>query len=87
MAAADETRRRIERDLHDGIQQRLVSLGLQLRGADGPTAARGTGLVGLRDRVEALGGKLHVTGPAGCGTTLQIQLPLDGQTSAASPES
>jgi signal transduction histidine kinase len=29
--AADETRRRIERDLHDGIQQRLVSLGLDLR--------------------------------------------------------
>jgi signal transduction histidine kinase len=32
--AADETRRRIERDLHDGTQQRLVSLGLQLRAAE-----------------------------------------------------
>ncbi|HEV7884813.1 MAG TPA: CHASE3 domain-containing protein, partial [Solirubrobacteraceae bacterium] len=31
--AADETRRRIERDLHDGAQQRLVSLGLELRAA------------------------------------------------------
>jgi signal transduction histidine kinase len=31
VAAADETRRRIERDLHDGTQQRLVSLGLGLR--------------------------------------------------------
>jgi PAS domain S-box-containing protein len=31
--AADETRKRIERDLHDGVQQSLVSLGLQLRGA------------------------------------------------------
>jgi signal transduction histidine kinase len=30
-AAADETRRRLERDLHDGIQQRLVSLGLKAR--------------------------------------------------------
>jgi signal transduction histidine kinase len=30
-AAADETRKRIERDLHDGIQQSLVSLGLGLR--------------------------------------------------------
>src|SRR6266496_405838 len=29
--AADEARRRIERDLHDGIQQRLVSLALDLR--------------------------------------------------------
>jgi signal transduction histidine kinase len=34
VAAADDTRRRIERDLHDGAQQRLVSLGLQLRLAE-----------------------------------------------------
>jgi signal transduction histidine kinase len=33
VATADETRRRIERDLHDGAQQRLVSLALQLRAA------------------------------------------------------
>ena len=32
MAAVDDTRRRIERDLHDGLQQRLVTLGLQVRG-------------------------------------------------------
>jgi Histidine kinase len=31
VAAADRTRRRIERDLHDGAQQRLISLALQLR--------------------------------------------------------
>jgi predicted ATPase/signal transduction histidine kinase len=31
VAAADQTRRRIERDLHDGAQQRLVALGLQAR--------------------------------------------------------
>jgi signal transduction histidine kinase len=33
VAAADTARRRIERNLHDGVQQRLVSLGLQLRAA------------------------------------------------------
>jgi len=33
VAASDQTRRRIERDLHDGVQQRLVSLGLALRAA------------------------------------------------------
>ena len=33
VATADQTRRRIERDLHDGAQQRLVSLALQLRAA------------------------------------------------------
>jgi signal transduction histidine kinase len=34
VAASDEARRRIERDLHDGTQQRLVSLGLQARIAE-----------------------------------------------------
>ena len=33
VATADETRRRIERDLHDGAQQRLVTLALRLRAA------------------------------------------------------
>jgi signal transduction histidine kinase len=35
VAASDEARRRIERDLHDGTQQRLVSLGLAARAAEG----------------------------------------------------
>jgi len=34
VAAADDTRRRIERDLHDGTQQRLISLALELRAAE-----------------------------------------------------
>jgi signal transduction histidine kinase len=34
VATSDETRRRIERDLHDGTQQRLVSLGLAVRAAE-----------------------------------------------------
>jgi PAS domain S-box-containing protein len=205
VAAADETRRRIERDLHDGIQQRLVSLGLEVRATqptvppqlgevravlsrvveglasvfdelreishgihpailsegglqpalralrrrsavpveldlrverrlpepvevavyyvvsegltnaakharasvvnveldthepilrlvirdDGIGAAdpgHGTGLLGLSDRIEALGGTLQVTSPAGKGTTLLIEVPLEDHSSAASPE-
>jgi signal transduction histidine kinase len=35
VAAGDEMRRRLERDLHDGAQQRLVSLALELRAAQG----------------------------------------------------
>ena len=34
VAAADHARRRFERDLHDGAQQRLVSLGFKLRTAE-----------------------------------------------------
>ena len=41
VAASDETRRRIERDLHDGAQQRLVALALRLRMAADPSTERG----------------------------------------------
>ncbi len=34
VAAADDARRRLERDLHDGAQQPLVALGLELRAAE-----------------------------------------------------
>jgi signal transduction histidine kinase len=34
IAAIDDTRQQIERDLHDGLQQRLVTLGLQVRAAE-----------------------------------------------------
>jgi signal transduction histidine kinase len=44
VAAADETRRRIERDLHDGVQQRLVSVGLELRLAESTVPAESTEL-------------------------------------------
>ena len=39
VAASDEARRRLERDLHDGIQQRLVSLALTLRAAQATAPA------------------------------------------------
>ena len=39
---------------------------------------RGSGLVGLKDRVEALGGTLAVQSPAGAGTALRVELPLTG---------
>lgn len=194
VAAADETRRRIERDLHDGTQQRLISLALQLRvvlaavppeqrkvaeqwsrvlagltevidelreitrglhpailetgglgpalralarramipvdvsvqirgrlpkqveaavyyvvsealtnaakyarasvaqvdvdagdmlrllvrddGVGGADASRGSGLIGLMDRVEAVGGRLEITSPRGSGTTLAATIPV-----------
>ena len=41
VAASDEARRRIERDLHDGAQQRLLTLALKLRMAAEPSTERG----------------------------------------------
>jgi signal transduction histidine kinase len=45
-------------------------------GIGGADFGRGTGLVGLRDRVEALGGRIALQSNAGEGTSLSIELPL-----------
>jgi len=47
-------------------------------GVGGATLGGGSGLVGLADRVAALGGTIKVHSPAGQGTTLQIDLPIPG---------
>jgi signal transduction histidine kinase len=157
VTAADDARRRIERDLHDGAQQRLVSLGLELRtveayvppelqklknqisqlvtsvvgvskdlqelsrgihpailsrgglgpalntlarrsavpvelvdtdaeslhlsieddGVGGADAAKGTGLIGLADRVEAIGGRMTISSQLGSGTSLLVTIPFE----------
>jgi signal transduction histidine kinase len=51
VAAADDARRRIERDLHDGAQQQLVALGLELRAAQASIPADLDQLHGELDRI------------------------------------
>jgi signal transduction histidine kinase len=51
VAAADTMRRRIERDLHDGAQQRLVSLALQIREAQASPRAQAGELAARLDLV------------------------------------
>jgi signal transduction histidine kinase len=55
---------------------RGVRLAIRDDGIGGADPARGSGLTGLRDRIEAVGGTLEVTSPAGRGTTLLIQIPV-----------
>jgi PAS domain S-box-containing protein len=45
-------------------------------GIGGAEASTGSGLVGLIDRVEALGGRLALHSPPGVGTTISLELPL-----------
>ena len=45
-------------------------------GVGGADPARGSGLVGLSDRVQALGGTVSVHSPAGAGTRLLVDLPV-----------
>ena len=60
LLAADQTRRQIERDLHDGAQQRLVSLALELRIAQAEVST-GAGELGMHlDRaIEQVRGALE----------------------------
>ena len=63
----------VEVDAEDG----LLRLGVRDDGVGGADPARGSGLVGLKDRVEATGGSLRVDSRAGQGTCLLVELPID----------
>ncbi|HYU84606.1 MAG TPA: histidine kinase, partial [Kribbellaceae bacterium] len=53
-------------------------------GTGGADFTRGTGLVGLKDRVEALGGRILLHSPHGAGTTLRMEVPLTAANRGAS---
>jgi GAF domain-containing protein len=54
----------------------LLLLVVRDDGAGGADFTRGTGLAGLKDRVEALGGRVLLDSPPGAGTSLRVELPL-----------
>lgn len=45
-------------------------------GCGGADPARGSGIVGLRDRAEALGGRMTLSSPPGKGTSIVVEIPL-----------
>jgi signal transduction histidine kinase len=47
-------------------------------GRGGADSARGSGMVGLADRVAAGGGTMAITSPPGAGTTISVVIPLPG---------
>jgi signal transduction histidine kinase len=61
------------------LATRQGSLLLSIRddGIGGADPARGSGLVGLADRVEALGGSIRVHSASGAGTHITVDLPLE----------
>jgi signal transduction histidine kinase len=56
-----------------------LSLSIHDDGIGGADMGNGSGLVGLADRVEALGGRMRIKSPAGRGTSLEVTIPLDGK--------
>jgi len=61
------------------VEQLDKTLHLSVRddGVGGADPAGGSGLIGLRDRVEAIGGTVVIQSPAEAGTTVLVSLPLD----------
>ncbi|MDT0569251.1 PAS domain S-box protein [Streptomyces sp. DSM 3412] len=64
---------------HPGVLELLI----RDDGVGGAEPDKGSGLIGLIDRVEAIGGRLTVTSPPGEGTTLSVRLPLPPPGEAA----
>jgi signal transduction histidine kinase len=73
---------------HVQVRARNGGLDLSVRddGVGGAVPGRGSGLIGLTDRVQALGGSVSVASPAGQGTTLRIHLPVTGDSGELQPQ-
>jgi signal transduction histidine kinase len=69
---AGATAAEVEMTAADGMLQ----VSVRDDGRGGAAFGRSSGLTGLKDRVEALGGRITLTSPLGAGTTLQVRIPL-----------
>jgi signal transduction histidine kinase len=63
-------------ELHVARRDGHLDLSIRDDGVGGADPSRGSGLIGLVDRVEALGGTITIVSPAGAGTSLHVQLPV-----------
>jgi signal transduction histidine kinase len=72
---ASATRATIAITVSDGI----LGVAVADDGIGGADVAKGTGLRGLLDRVEAVGGRLAVESSPGIGTVVRAEVPLDGR--------
>jgi signal transduction histidine kinase len=70
----------VDVDAFDGFLQ----LSIRDDGAGGADPSRGSGLIGLTDRVEALGGSIEVVSPPGEGTSLLVTLPVETRAASSS---
>jgi len=66
----------IQLDTVNGDDHDVLRIEIRDDGRGGAELARGTGLLGLHDRVEALGGRILLDSPPEAGTTLRLELPL-----------
>jgi signal transduction histidine kinase len=65
------------------LDARRLHVSVSDDGRGGADPARGSGLFGLKDRAEAIGGTLCIESPEGDGTSVIAKLPVDGDASRA----
>jgi signal transduction histidine kinase len=65
-----------EVDVRAQVADGALELMIEDDGVGGAEPAEGSGLTGLADRVEAVGGSIAITSPRGGGTSLRVRLPL-----------
>jgi signal transduction histidine kinase/HAMP domain-containing protein len=58
------------------VEDSSVELAIQDDGVGGADPDRGSGLIGIADRVEAMGGTIRLTSEPGAGTSLLVTLPI-----------
>jgi signal transduction histidine kinase len=77
-ALANTTKHARASHAHVTVEQRDALLHLSIRddGIGGADPAGGSGLIGLCDRVQALGGSITVDSRSGHGTAIVVELPL-----------
>ena len=58
------------------VEDDMLLLSVRDDGAGGADATRGSGLTGLRDRIEALGGRIQIESQTGSGTVIEVEIPI-----------
>jgi signal transduction histidine kinase len=61
------------------VEEQLLRVSVRDDGRGGADPDGGSGLVGMKDRAEAMGGTMTLRSPLGAGTSLQVDLPLDAR--------
>ena len=71
---ANATRVRVSLSIEDDV----LLLSIRDDGVGGADPRRGSGLTGLRDRIEALGGRIQIESQTGSGTVIEVEIPIAG---------
>jgi signal transduction histidine kinase len=62
------------------VKDEAIWVSVHDHGVGGANLGSGSGLIGLRDRIEPLGGDIQITSPPGEGTSLLIRIPMHSGT-------